>query len=84
VKPGQRVMVLMRGPGGEFEIPFDEAIFGGPVRSESRNYWIRREGAEPVIVPEVERFGENTTWFRAACPSLPSRHGTSRQSLLRF
>ncbi|MEA3187538.1 MAG: hypothetical protein QOD99_1368, partial [Chthoniobacter sp.] len=29
-------MVLMRGPGGEFEIPFDEAIFGGPARSESR------------------------------------------------
>jgi hypothetical protein len=49
---------LEAGLGGEFEIPFDEAIFGGPARSESRNYWIRREGAEPVIVPEVERFGE--------------------------
>ena len=51
-------MVLMRGPRGEFEIPFEEAVFGGPARNESRNYWIRREGAEPVIVPDVERFGE--------------------------
>jgi hypothetical protein len=58
VQPGQRTMVLMRGPGAEFEIPFDEAIFGGPARSESRNYWIHREGAEPVIVPDIERFGE--------------------------
>ena len=33
-------------------------FFGGPAKSESRNYWIRREGAEPVIVPEIERFGE--------------------------
>ena len=58
IKPGKRVMVLLRGPGGEFEVPFEEAVFGGPARKESRNLWIRREGAEPVIVPEVERFGE--------------------------
>jgi hypothetical protein len=58
VKPGQKIMVKLRGPGGEFELPFEEAIFGGPARTESRNYWIKREGAEPVIVPNVERFGE--------------------------
>ena len=58
VRPGQRATVLMRGPGGEFELPFDEAIFGGPARRESRNYWIKREGAEPVLIPEIERFGE--------------------------
>ncbi|MEO6742039.1 MAG: hypothetical protein ABIP20_17485 [Chthoniobacteraceae bacterium] len=58
MKPGQTVMVLMRGPGGDFEMPYAEAVFGGPARSESRNYWIKREGAEPVIVPHVERFGE--------------------------
>ncbi len=58
VKPGERATVLMRGPGGEFEVPFEEAVFGGPARSESRNYWIKREGAEPVIVPDIERFGE--------------------------
>ena len=58
VRPGQRAVVLLKGPGAEFEIPFDEAIFGGPARSESRNYWIRREGAELVRVPEIERFGE--------------------------
>jgi hypothetical protein len=58
VRPGQQATVLMRGPGGEFEVPFDEAIFGGPARSESRSYWIKREGAEPVVLPDIERFGE--------------------------
>lgn len=58
VRPGQPVMVFLRGPGGEYELPFEEAIFGGPARSESRNDWIKREGAEPVIVPEVDSFGE--------------------------
>ncbi len=58
IKPGEPVTVLMRTPGGEFEVPFDEAIFGGPARSESRGYWIRHEGAEPVLVPEVTGFGE--------------------------
>jgi len=58
IKPGERITVLMRGPQGEYELPFTEAIFGGPAKSESRNYWIQRESAEPVIVPEVTRFGE--------------------------
>ena len=58
IKPGGRVTVLMKGPGGEFELPFNEAIFGGPAKKESRNYWIEREGAEEVIVPNVTRFGE--------------------------
>lgn len=48
----------MRGPNGDFELPFTEAIFGGPARQESRNYWIKREGAEEVLVPEVSKFGE--------------------------
>lgn len=58
VRPGQRAVVLMKGPGGLFEMPFDAAVFGGPARNESRNYWIKREGAEAVIVPDIERFGE--------------------------
>ena len=58
IKPGERVTVLMRGPQGEFELPFTEAVFGGPARSESRNYWIKREGAVDVVVPDVTRFGE--------------------------
>ena len=58
IKPGERALVLMRGPGGEFELPFDAAVFGGPARNESRGYWIKREGAEPVLVPAIERFGE--------------------------
>src|SRR5262245_8447949 len=60
VKPGEKTMVLMRGPQGDFEIPFTEAVFGGPAKSESRNYWIKREGAEEVIVPEISRFGEKS------------------------
>lgn len=58
VKPGGKTTVLLRGPGGEFELEFTEAIFGGPARVESRNYWIRREGAEEVVVPDVTRYGE--------------------------
>ena len=58
IKPGERTLVLMRGPGGDFELPLDYAVFGGPAKSESRSYWTQREGAEPVIVPDVERFGE--------------------------
>jgi hypothetical protein len=58
VRPGQRTLVLMRGPAGKFEVPFEEAVFGGPARCESRNYWIKREQAEPVIVPGISRFGE--------------------------
>lgn len=58
VKPGEAVTVLMRGPQGEFEVPFTEAIFGGPARNENRKYWIHREGAQEVLVPDVTRFGE--------------------------
>lgn len=58
VRPGQRALALMRGPGGEFEKPFDEAIFGGRIRNESRNYWIQRGRTEPVVVPDISRFGE--------------------------
>ena len=58
VKPGGKLVVLMRGPAGEYELPFTEAVFGGPAKKESRNYWIKGEGAEDVIVPHVTRFGE--------------------------
>ncbi|MGN6643554.1 MAG: hypothetical protein ACTHKU_11210, partial [Verrucomicrobiota bacterium] len=43
---------------GEFNLPFTEAIFGGPAKRESRGYWIRQEGAEDVLVPRVSGFGE--------------------------
>jgi hypothetical protein len=58
IKPGEGAVVLMRGPGGEFELPFTEAIFGGPAKKESRSYWLKRERAEEVLVPQVTRFGE--------------------------
>ena len=57
VRPKQGTTVLMKGPGGYFELPF-EAVFGGPARNESRNYWIKKEGPEPVLVPDISRFGE--------------------------
>lgn len=58
IKPGGRVTVLMRGPQGDFELEFSEAIFGGPAKRESRGYWIKREEAEDVLVPHVSGFGE--------------------------
>jgi hypothetical protein len=36
VKPGGKITVLMKGPGGEFELPFNDAIFGGPAKKEIR------------------------------------------------
>lgn len=57
VKPTQPLKVLMKGPSGCFDMEI-EGIFGGQARSESKNFWIKREGAEEVIVPDVEQFGE--------------------------
>ena len=80
VRPQQTAVVLMKGPGGYFELPF-EAVFGGPARNESRNYWIKREGAEPVIVPEVERFGEkDKTTGQQNWEDVPA--GTALEGLL--
>jgi hypothetical protein len=67
IKPGERATVLLKGPGGEFDLPFTDAIFGGPAKRESRNYWIKREGAEGVIVPNVSRFGEKNKTTGAQC-----------------
>jgi len=76
IKPGERVTVLMRGPQGEFELPFTEAVFGGPAKSESRGYWIQRENAENVIVPEVTGFGEkNKTTGEQGWENLPPGFG---------
>ena len=58
IKPGEKITVLMKGPGAEFELTFDGAVFGGPAKSESRGYWLKRERAEPVIIPDVSRYGE--------------------------
>lgn len=81
IKPGERARVLMKGPGAVFEIPFEDAVFGGPAKSESRNYWIRREGAEPVIVPDIERFGEkNKTTGEQGWEDVPP--GTALEGLL--
>jgi len=81
IKPGGRMTVLMRGPQGEFELPFTEAVFGGPARQESRNYWIKREGAEDVMVPGVTRFGEkNQTTGEQGWEEVPP--GSALEGLL--
>jgi hypothetical protein len=58
IKPGERITVLLKGPGATFELSFDGAVFAGPAKTESRGYWIKREGAEEVVVPDISRFGE--------------------------
>src|SRR6202012_2430876 len=81
IKPGGRVTVLMRGPQGEFELPFTEAVFGGPAKRESREYWKSREGAEDVIVPNVTKFGEkNKATEEQGWEDLPP--GSSLEGLL--
>ena len=81
VKPGGKITVLMKGPGGEFELPFNDAIFGGPAKKESRNYWLQREGAVDVIVPNVTRFGEkNQTTEEQGWEDVPP--GTALEGLL--
>lgn len=81
VKPGERARVLMKGPGAVFELPFEDAVFGGPAKSESRSYWISREGAEPVLVPDIERFGEkNKTTGEQGWEDVPS--GAALEGLL--
>ena len=32
IKPGERLLVLLKGPGAEFELPFTEAVFAGPAK----------------------------------------------------
>lgn len=81
VKPGQAALVLMKGPGGTYELPFEEAIFGGPARAESRRYWETREQAEPVLVPDIESFGEkNKATGQQNWESVPP--GTALEGLL--
>jgi hypothetical protein len=81
IKPGEKMTVLMRGPQGEFELPFDEATFGGPARVESKNYWIKRERAEEVRIPNVSRFGEkNKTTGEQGWEDVPP--GSSLEGLL--
>jgi hypothetical protein len=79
-RPGQPLTVKIRGPGGEYELPL-EAIFGGPARLESKGYWIKREGAEPVIIPDVSGFGEkNKTTGQQGWMNVPP--GSSLEGLL--
>jgi len=81
VRPGQRTRVLLRGPAGKFDVPFEHAIFGGPARSESRNYWLRREQAEPVLITDISSFGEkDKTTGQQNWEQVPA--GTALEGLL--
>ncbi len=81
IKPGGKATVLLKGPGGEFELPFTDAIFGGPAKRESRGYWKGKEGAEDVLVPNVSKFGEkNKTTGEQGYEALPP--GSLLQGLL--
>jgi len=81
VKPGGRTTVLMRGPQGDYELEFTEAIFGGPAKRESRGYWKSKEGAEDVLVPNVSKFGEkNKATGEQGWEDLPP--GSALQGLL--
>lgn len=57
VKPQGKLTVLLKGPGGYFELPF-EGVFAGAAKTEKRKYWINVERAEEVIIPDVEAFEE--------------------------
>ncbi len=81
IKPGGKATVLLKGPGGEFELPFTDAIFGGPAKRESRGYRKGKEGAEDVLVPNVSKFGEkNKTTGEQGYEALPP--GSLLQGLL--
>ena len=81
VKPGEKVVVLLKGPGATFALPFEDAVFAGPAKRESRGYWITREGAEEVVVPEITRFGErNKTTDEQGWEDLPA--GSTLEGLL--
>jgi hypothetical protein len=57
VKPQGKLTILLKGPGGYFELPF-EGTFAGAAKKEKRQYWLNVERAEEVIIPDVEGFGE--------------------------
>jgi hypothetical protein len=57
IRPGQPVMVVMRGPGGDWLMPLP-AVWGGSARGERRKYWTKAQGGMEVIIPAVTRWGE--------------------------
>jgi hypothetical protein len=81
VKPGQKCRVLMRGPAGKFEVDYSEAVFSGAARDDNRKHWEKREGAEEVQIPDVEKYGEkNKTTGVQSWETLRSK--SSMQGLL--
>ena len=68
VKPGGRVVVYLRGPGGRMAVVADEngrlprpfvAVYAGAAKSERLQYlWLRQKKGEEVLVPRVGKFGD--------------------------
>ena len=63
-------MVLLKGPGAEFELPYEGAVFAGPAKEESRGYWLAREGAVVSMKCQAgrprARFIRMRLWRRAS------------------
>jgi hypothetical protein len=56
IRAGETIMVLMRGPGGDWLTPM-KAVWAGSARGERRAYWKNQGGIE-VVVPKVSKWGE--------------------------
>jgi hypothetical protein len=55
IKPGQKAKVLMKGPGGYFEIEYTGAVLAGCATEEKLPWW--KTQGEEVLIP-AEGFGE--------------------------
>ncbi len=56
IKPGERAKVLLKGPGGTFELEYDQAVFSGNAREDKKRYWLKQ--ADEVVVPGITAYGE--------------------------
>lgn len=52
MKPGEPVVYVLRGPGGDFEI--EQGIFSGSARDDNPRAW---KHGQKVLVPHVSSFG---------------------------
>ncbi len=55
--PGEPLVVVMRGPGGDWLMPLD-GIWSGSAQSEKPGYWLRAMHGVEVLIPGVTRIGE--------------------------
>jgi|GEM_PF-2389516 hypothetical protein len=51
IKPGQKAKVLLKGPGGYFEIEYTGAVLAGCATEEKLNWW--KTKGEEVLIPAM-------------------------------